>query len=1060
MAGSRCAKQNPDKNTDSQGVPIQVKLLRKEPLLFDKRRNFRLEFSSISTPYGDVWNRRLYGKETIGKLFPFLKPCSYPSEGTRLAFLKENLFLAASSKIFPLNLLDLRERKKLAKLHPTERLRCNRVWLAIEDCLLASSQDLTNSERGLLIKSMWKSLFATAIYSQAEATKLWKSFALWARVTALRSETRQAFLSECRQWDCPVVKPDLPLPKVPFVSNLGKFFPNWWFTRVIRDGVSSKSDMTLLSHLISTRGLPPPTQKVADRAMEKWEHTLTSSFQPSNDITVQTAYTLGLVMRSRWQSALRKESYTSAMHVSMSNTGSLDCPRSLGGRAKEVSQRLREFLNQKRNLSFIFFDDKEYNISSDRKVGCQLFCDLEDGELGSVEPGDGALFTGRKGYGTCTGSQIFVLALLTGISDGYLIADYSTTKTNLGGTVPVIDFRTIKVLRPPPIRASSVPEPGGKSRIVSVAPWWLTVVLQPFGHGLKSYCSKVGTASAGLHAAYQGYEFAKAVARMSPDMWNDDFCIKQSDLETATDFVNQEKAYAAVSGFLGDLSKDPYTAFATRLLLSPRTIVSPTGEAKVTVRGALMGDPGTKGVLTVLSTISAIYAEAAYISRKEGRDLQDLLNNDFLLQGRRVREFIFANAGDDLTGLGPAPLLRLISKGQAGMDLVVSIEKDSISKIGAFYCEEPLYIKVKNPYGAVLSNSTYNDHIHVDALKMRLISPETKLSDNRDESNPVFGKAGMLAKKLAWSFPISNVNVEEFSDWILRRFVYRFQKFLSGDLREFLPAPLGGIGLFSKRYSLDALTRILSSCSIEHLNVIYGLLSEPSLFKDVKRILSRVASNRFSRGYRFEELKLSEIALLYYEMGGWDRTTEEFDWWPTGGLDTEPRFSPSGEILFPVISLKKIQQIIPMKEGERYYFYTERLRREFNILTEGELNKLHEDVNMMRCLLITNVSGEQPLFKDFQTVTFNNRYEALEDDLRQFFENNLTCKGKQELDRDVIQPKIIDLLRNSDLENLQNREFQGTWFFNMNYPVWGHGSELSRLQLGQLSPTGQDNQTI
>lgn len=84
-----------------------------------------------------------------------------------------------------------------------------------------------------------------------------------------------------------------------------------------------------------------------------------------------------------------------------------------------------------------------------------------------------------------------------------------------------------------------------------------------------------------------------------------DWCIFSGDFENATDNLEHEVAYMAVSSFLREVGVlSPYMDLALRILLSPRRVVD-KNETWISKRGILMGEPLTKAVLTILGFIAS-----------------------------------------------------------------------------------------------------------------------------------------------------------------------------------------------------------------------------------------------------------------------------------------------------------------------------------------------------------------------------------------------------------------------------------------------------------------------
>jgi hypothetical protein len=81
------------------------------------------------------------------------------------------------------------------------------------------------------------------------------------------------------------------------------------------------------------------------------------------------------------------------------------------------------------------------------------------------------------------------------------------------------------------------------------------------------------------------------------------------DFENATDNLEHEVAYEIAKTFLGLLGYwSDYMQSAFRLLLSPRRVDDSTKKKEiywVTQRGILMGEPLTKGILTLIGFVAS-----------------------------------------------------------------------------------------------------------------------------------------------------------------------------------------------------------------------------------------------------------------------------------------------------------------------------------------------------------------------------------------------------------------------------------------------------------------------
>jgi hypothetical protein len=273
------------------------------------------------------------------------------------------------------------------------------------------------------------------------------------------------------------------------------------------------------------------------------------------------------------------------------------------------------------------------------------------------------------------------------------------------------------------------------------------------------------------------------------------------------------------------------------------------GEPILTDTAILMGDPGCKGVLTLHSLVAE---EEAALEEKLGRPvtLSDLKSpNPITFPWRH-----FSCAGDDHTGIGPDRYLDNIGKCHEKNQMVLSTGKHVKSKLGGFYCERVLF---KGPETVMTQRTAdYNQHILVDSVKVRLLSPETKDREAESETNPAIGKARLLFKQLLWAPPGWENTLRVL---VPRRFFGRMRKHLpiesNGDFSRIIEIPsiLGGLGMCPPRFSGWDLENVLMQLSIPHLRILTHIFKGRELDTMAKRALSRYSSDRYARGVRLDD---------------------------------------------------------------------------------------------------------------------------------------------------------------------------------------------------------------
>jgi len=303
-------------------------------------------------------------------------------------------------------------------------------------------------------------------------------------------------------------------------------------------------------------------------------------------------------------------------------------------------------------------------------------------------------------------------------------------------------------------------------------------------------------------------------------------------------------------------------------------------EPFITANGVMMGDPGTKGLLTLLNlaafieaqdelenvqvTIEDIIQDSSSYHREwsmtyhaeDHTDEASQLEWRGFYETRLIRPKIFFScAGDDHVAMCLRAPLEAITSNHVRNQMVPSKEKNFLSRRGVVYCERLLL----RTHGTHMLDPRFNeasDTTMVDSIKIRLMSPSTKNQESQNETNPSIGKAFLLRKFQSWM----PVGWRRFSSRVLpHRFYNRMYRFLphraNGAVHGLvsLPIPLGGFGLalegglsFNEGDLLDSHALLLES-------FIEGN-RDPRLFKATMSLLK----NRYARGVSFEESIIDE----------------------------------------------------------------------------------------------------------------------------------------------------------------------------------------------------------
>jgi hypothetical protein len=169
----------------------------------------------------------------------------------------------------------------------------------------------------------------------------------------------------------------------------------------------------------------------------------------------------------------------------------------------------------------------------------------------------------------------------------------------------------------------------------------------------------------------------------------------------------------------------------------------------------------------------------------------------------------------------------------------------------AKYCEEILCLlpdTVLNgkPFGKI----PYENSCHVDALKVRLLSPESKGVEVRDDRNPAIGKGAQLAKRLSWLPPGWSSGKHAFYSLFIRR----MKTYLAPcGARCLLPVNLGGLGLCPDS-TLTDWVEVLGTLTQNELKAVAVVLkviaATPGVQAECANLIGGYSRSRFARGVR------------------------------------------------------------------------------------------------------------------------------------------------------------------------------------------------------------------
>ncbi|BCH36659.1 RNA-dependent RNA polymerase [Magnaporthe oryzae narnavirus 2] len=735
--------------------------------------------------------------------------------------------------------------EKICRMGEYHLKRVTNFVEAVNDNLLASSPEQIRSFLGLpSYQKLLRWAYCLSVHNTDKATKEWKRFAALLRWKAVQSETAPP--------EPPVDFPGFGASR----SNLDELPPLWcelcpWLKPVWDRGVVSKSEATRLLHLVTSRGMPAGGKKTRAESLRKHAETLSSTPEP-DEIRRKILRRLSVLIGRQIRGTVPKN-FKSLGHLSLTSSASIDSPVKEGGRAAEVAVKFRTW------ATYVPDQDEEastwFGVPYRLKAGrprWQTMCRESPVHLPFHEFGESVEnmvldFENFKyedplyGLDEVTGLQLLQWSLEECIKNGLI----DGCPYNNGVPLKKGDVA-------PSIRASAIGEPGAKSRVVTVGEDCLTIFLQPFSHHLLGYVKLHPSATAGLTRGWQMFEWCKGLRNAGPVPGQKTYFLS-SDLTTATDFCRHDFSQSMIDGLMEGLGESsPYLSVSAALLCSGRRYESEVEGFfdMLTTRGILMGDPGAKLVLTMHNLCAEWEAFIRYQLNMLDADDESFYDRLRHSKGGMLAKWRhFACSGDDHTGQGPREYLSRITRNHELNGMSVSWPQNFLSSRGAFYCEEMILtvgLRDDQIYGGEtpFAKRPYLEQPHIDAMKLRLLSPCSKEHEGKDEPNPALGKARQMQGMLAWLGGGWEITVPVMS----ARFEDRMEAFLPDDLAiRYLPVKLGGIGSPAFHRSKIELEKIFRGMSADHRSAVQDVLAgrAPLL---VRQCLATFATNARARG--------------------------------------------------------------------------------------------------------------------------------------------------------------------------------------------------------------------
>nr|CAK8177707.1 RNA-dependent RNA polymerase [Narnavirus sp.] len=704
-------------------------------------------------------------------------------------------------------------------------------------------------------------VISTETHKPGFAIDQWKEFINLVRWRALQSQTDE---------------PPIPVnfPGVDRRSSAGKIRVSPFWQRLcpllgeIWDGLKTKDQGTRFMHFCSSRNLPAAPQWKREKAELEHYKVLTT---PGPDLEARNRWLYYAALDYGRSLIKPNDRMTERQfaHLSLTNSASILSPVRDGGRGTEIAARYREWATKPatETIDELTWFGMRYWKVKDIPVW-RTMCRPHMAPDGI--PGDSGLLENvslEKGEFVYS-DPIVALDAYTGYQILQWSIEYAIETQRLKGT-PYLDYaRGLKVKEPAHIRVGVIGEPGNKARVITVGEAWLTVFLQPLSHVLSEFLKRDPDVRSSFTRGWQGFEYCKrwTSPKFGTPLPEERF-ILSSDLKTATDYCPFGYSRSLLEGFIDGLGiKTCYTKAWIEVLTSPRVYRGIIPEIP-TKRGILMGDPGTKVVLTLFNKAAEMEAMRRFNLHLHRVSLTMITYGPEWDKKPHFR--LFSCSGDDHVAIGPVKYLREITKAHINNGMKVSTSTNFISSIGGIYCEELVFIKdqqIWDTWGLKCPFKTvhYDRHPHVDSIKMRLFSLCVKETEGRNDTNPAIGMAPTLRSMLEWMDECKWTEIKALASI---RFRQRVRGLIPSNLFLCsLPRALGGVEAPYYDLTYEDLKEAFSKLSRELRRMFCWIFryKEPDTL--YLRILSQVSSMSSIRGVDPDSIEESIRAVLASEL--------------------------------------------------------------------------------------------------------------------------------------------------------------------------------------------------
>jgi len=564
-----------------------------------------------------------------------------------------------------------------------------------------------------------------------------------------------------------------------------------------------------IAHIISTRNLANGGETERRKAQKEFIELTSKPFEP-HEAKLHKLYLVSKRL-GKICSTLRGTDRLSGGHISLNSAGTLDMPVKHGGKAADAVSDCNIFLNEvvaEGETRHYPWGSVYYPSGEPR---WRAFGPLE---------GTGGEFLGPADVGMIDRERLNGLNAYTGMMVYVTAYEFYSKQKGTG--------------EPIPIRQCTVTEPGGKARIVTTGPWWLTVLQQPAAHELREHIAYHPAAYSCMIRADQCWQSLRVWEKLHITSLGDEYEVLSSDLKSATDAIPHTVARTLLKGFLEAINCTKWSWIID--FIGERDVFPEGGLPVYTLqRGVMMGEPLSKVCLILLGLAIEELAFSEYNSLSLTR-----------ISTPSTPWRAFHLGGDDHLAVGPAGYLRSITAYHRSYGSLISPSKHRRSKIFVVYTEKILFFvnrQLNKPVWEVTRNP--GDSIFVDSMKLRLLSPFTKATETCNDKNIAIGKVKSAARTLEY---IESMYLKKF---VVDRLRYKFRDFVKGTHHRTicavtsLPTELGGLGLCYNSEYLKALPPIWNKA-------LRTLLDEGAVGTRVRSLLGNIFRNSVPRGVQVD----------------------------------------------------------------------------------------------------------------------------------------------------------------------------------------------------------------